>query len=93
MENVSWFERQVNWFNFYRYGAMANMLIFLSCYGSIAAMLSIKSGFTIGMIIAAVTSMASNTALISQSPAKYCIAIFLGGFAIQTLIIIATLFM
>lgn len=93
MENVSWFERQVNWFSFYRYGAMANMLIFLSCYGSIAAVLSIKSGFTLGMIIAATTSMASNTALISQSPAKYCVGIFLAGFVIQTIIIIATFFM
>ncbi|MCO5259404.1 MAG: hypothetical protein M9916_04610 [Crocinitomicaceae bacterium] len=93
MENVSWFQKQVHWFEFYRFGAMANMLIFLSCWGAIASMLSIKVHFDMGMYIAAITSMANNVALIAQVKGKYCVSIFLFGFIVQTLIMIATIFM
>ncbi|HNR85624.1 MAG TPA: hypothetical protein PKN22_06435 [Taishania sp.] len=93
MENVSKFQKQVQWFEFYRYGAMANMLIFISCLGAVASMLSIKAHFDMGMYIAAVVSMANLVALIAQVKAEYCLKIFYGALAVNVSIMLATLFM
>lgn len=91
MENISWFEKQANWFEASRFGAMTLMMTFLSCYGSIGAMYSIKNQFYIGLVVAAVVTMASNAAFIAQVSSKICLVFFYLGLVINTFIIIVNL--
>lgn len=88
MENVSWFEKQSNWFENSRFGAMSIMMTFISCYASIAAMYSIKSHFYVGLAIAAATAMAANTAFIAQVNSKICMALFYAGLIINTALLV-----
>lgn len=92
MENVSWFEKQANWFQVSRFGAMTLMMTFLSCYGSIGAMYSIKNQFYAGLVLSAVVTMASNAAFIAQVSPKLCLAFFYIGLVINTLIIVGNIF-
>jgi hypothetical protein len=61
------------------------MTVFLtaqSCWGSIAAMLSLQVNNYVALGICAAVTMASNAAFISQSPAKWCLSLlYLSGIA------------
>lgn len=89
MKNVSWYEKQAIWFEESRFGAMTLMMTFLSCYGSVGAMYSIKNQFYIGLVAAAIVTMASNAAFIAQVSPKLCLGFFYLGLVINTFIIIA----
>lgn len=93
MENVSWFEKQTNWFETSRFGAMTLMMTFLSCFGSISAMYSIKNQFYLGLIIAATVTMASNAAFIAQITPKLCLVFFYLGLIANALVLVANIFM
>ena len=93
MKNISWFEKQANWFEVSRFGAMTLMMTFLSCYGSIGAMYSIKNQFYPGLILAAVVTMASNAAFIAQISPKLCLIFFYIGLVINTFVIVANIFL
>lgn len=92
MENVSWFKKQADWFEVSRFGAMTLMMTFLSCYGSIGAMYSIKNQFYLGLVLSAVVTMASNAAFIAQVSPKLCLVFFYAGLVVNTLIIVANIF-
>ncbi len=83
----SWFEKQANQFDNARFGLMTVFLTAQSCWGSIAAMLSLQDDNFISLGICAVLTMASNAAFIAQGPAKWCLGLlYLSG--ITNLIII-----
>lgn len=93
MENVSWFERQANWFEVSRFGAMTLMMTFLSCFGSIGAMYSIENHFYPGLIVCAIVTMASNAAFIAQISAKLCLIFFYVGLILNAAVMVANGFM
>lgn len=93
MKNVSWFEKQANWFETSRFGAMTLMMTFLSCFGSISAMYSIKNQFYPGLIIAAIVTMASNSAFIAQIAPKLCLVFFYIGLIANMLVLVSNIFM
>lgn len=69
-------KKQIDFFEKNRFGAMALMLTFQSCYGSIAAMLSLQTENVITLSICSVVTMASNAAFIAGAPSKWCVNIF-----------------
>lgn len=74
--NLSWFQKQVATFEKSRFGAMAALLTAQSCFGSVAAMYSLKTQSYVLLAICANITMASNGAFIAQAPAKWCLIIF-----------------
>lgn len=82
------FEKQLIIFEEYRFGAMSAMITVQSCLGSIAAMCSLKPQNLIQLSICSILTMASNSAFIAQSPAKWCLSIFYLGVLANVLIII-----
>ena len=86
--NVNWFDLQAERFETSRFGAMTIMMTAQSCLGSVAAMTALKQdhyGFL--MLITAFT-MASNSAFIAQSPAKWCLGLFYGSVVVSVLSIL-----
>jgi hypothetical protein len=73
---IQWYQKQIIQFEKSRYGAMAMMIGFQSCWGSIAAGLSYDNPSMINLSICATASMMNNAILIAQGPAKYCVGIF-----------------
>ena len=71
-----------------RFGAMALMITFQSCYGSIAAMYTLKQNSILLLFICSCITMASNATFISQSPGKWCIGVFIISVFINSLILI-----
>lgn len=82
------FDKQLAIFEKYRFGAMSAMITVQSCLGSIAAMCSLKPQNLILLSICSIFTMASNSAFIAQSPAKWCLSIFYLGILANVLIII-----
>ena len=73
---MNWFQRQAETFERSRFGAMAALLTAQSCFGSIAAMYSLKTESYILLAICANITMGSNGAFIAQVSAKWCLALF-----------------
>lgn len=73
---MNWFQKQVISFEKSRFGAMAALLTAQSCFGSIAAMYSLKTESYVLLAICANITMASNGAFIAQVSAKWCLALF-----------------
>jgi len=92
MESVNWFKRQEIWFESSRFGAMTLMMTFLSCFGAIGAMYSIKNQFYLGLIVAGVITMASNVAFIAQISSRLCLLFFYLGLIIDAIIIVINMF-
>mgnify|MGYP006081223439 FL=1 len=82
------YQEQLILFEQYRFGAMSVMIVFQSCLGSIAAMCSLKPQNLILLSICSILTMATNSALITQSPAKWCLGIFYVGVLANILIIV-----
>jgi len=93
MERVSWFKKQEIWFETSRFGAMTLMMTFLSCFGAVGAMYSIKNQFYFGLILAGVITMASNVAFIAQISPRLCLLFFYIGLIIDALVIVANIWM
>ncbi len=69
-KEIHFIDRQAANFEENRFGAMALMITFQSCYGSIAAMYALKQDSIAILFICACVTMASNATFISQSPGK-----------------------
>lgn len=87
-EKINFFQKQLEYYEENRFGAMTLMLTFQSCLGSVAAMLSLHHNNVIALAICAVITMASNAAFISQAPSKWCLNIFYLSVIANTIIII-----
>jgi hypothetical protein len=87
LESLSWFKNHQIIFDENRFGAMAFMITFQSCIGSIAALCSLSPQNLFLLAICTVFTMGSNTAFIAQAPAKWCLTIFYIGVAANILII------
>lgn len=87
-EKINWFDNQAAKFEENRFGAMTFMMTFQSCLGSIAAMTTLYNDNYTFLSICAALTMASNSAFISQSPAKWCLGIFYASVTINILLII-----
>ena len=89
--HTNWFSLQAERFETSRFGAMTIMMTAQSCLGSVAAMLALKhNNYGFLMLVTAFT-MASNSAFIAQSPAKWCVGLFYGSVAISVLSILILL--
>jgi len=88
---LSWFDRGVAMFEKSRFGAMALMLVFQTCWGSIAAGLSYSNDTILNLIICTTFSSLNNTILISQGPAKWCLGIFSIATIVNTVIVLMEL--
>ena len=75
----NWFDRRADSFEKSRFGAMAFMITFQSCLGSISAMYALKIDNYALLGVCAVATMGANSIFIAQSTAKWC----LGGFYIS----------
>lgn len=89
---VGWYDQQILAFEKNRFGAMTLMMTAQSCWGSIAVMFSLKVNMIFLVAISAAVTMASNSAFIAQSPARWCIGIFYASIVTNLLIIIINLF-
>jgi len=69
------FNKQALQFEESRFAAMAILIIFQSCMGSIAAMYALINHDYISLSISVIVTMASNAAFIALSPAKWCLGI------------------
>ncbi|TSJ41932.1 hypothetical protein [Fluviicola chungangensis] len=74
--NLNWFQKQIASFERSRFGAMAALLTAQSCFGSVAAMYSLKTQSYVLLAICANITMASNGAFIAQVSAKWCLILF-----------------
>ena len=86
------YEKQLDYFETNRFGAMTLMLTFQSCYGSVAAMLSLQIENVITLSICSIITMASNATFIAQAPSKWCINTFYLSVITNTIIILYGLF-
>ena len=88
----NWFDKQAQSFEVNRFGAMALMMTAQSCWGSIAAMYALQVDNIILLAICAAVTMASNSALIAQSPVKWCLGIFYTSVIANLVILLLTIF-
>ncbi len=73
----SWLDKITKIFEGNRFGAMTVMLTFQSCLGSVAAYYATMNNAELAVILAASVTMSSNAAFIAQSPAAWCVRIFM----------------
>lgn len=85
---ISWFNNQAAKFEENRYGAMAIMLTFQSCLGSVAAMFSLKLDSYVLLAFCAMFTMGANAALIALAPPKWCLSAFYSSVIISAIIIL-----
>lgn len=90
--NLNWFQKQVANFERSRFGAMAALLTAQSCFGSVAAMYSLKTQSYVLLAICANITMASNGAFIAQVSAKWCLILFYLSVIINLGILIVNFF-
>lgn len=88
----NWFDKQAQSFEVNRFGAMALMMTAQSCWGSIAAMYALQADNIALLAICAAVTMASNSAFIAQSPAKWCLVIFYTSVVANLIILLLTIF-
>lgn len=86
------YKRQLDYFEKNRFGAMTLMLTFQSCYGSIAAMLSLQTENAFALAVCAVLTMSSNAAFIAQATSRWCINLFYLSLFVNSIIIMYGLF-
>ena len=87
-----WFDKQAQSFEVNRFGAMALMMTAQSCWGSVAAMYALKADNIVLLVVCAAVTMASNSAFIAQSPAKWCLGIFYTSVIANLVILLLTIF-
>ena len=75
-----------------RFAAMTILITFQSCLGSVAAYYALVDDAFVGLYVAAVVTMAANSAFIAQAPAKWCLAIFYTSVIANALVILMNLF-
>lgn len=75
-----------------RFAAMTILITFQSCLGSVAAYYALVNDAFVGLYVAAVVTMAANSAFIAQAPAKWCLAIFYTSVIANALVILMNLF-
>jgi len=85
------FKQQALQFEESRFAAMAILIIFQSCMGSIAAMYSLMNHDYVSLSISVIVTMASNAAFIALSPAKWCLGIVYTSVATSIVLIIINL--
>lgn len=90
--STNWFKRQQENFERNRFGAMSAMLTAQSCFGSVAAMYSLKNDNFVLLGICAFATMASNGAFIAQVSAKWCLILFYFSIVANLGVLIANLF-
>lgn len=74
---ISWFSRQAIQFEAGRFAWMTILMTLQSCLGSIACMYVLQTGGdTVMLASGTAVTMASNAAMIAQSPGKACLAFF-----------------
>lgn len=83
----NYYNRQLNYFEQYRYGASALMLTFQSCWGAIAAMFTLRTDNVPGLAICAVLTMICNATFIAIAPPKWCVNIFYLSVLVNSFII------
>ena len=88
----NWFDKQAQSFEVNRFGAMALMMTAQSCWGSVAAIYALKADNIFLLAICAAVTMASNSAFIAQSPAKWCLGIFYTSVIANLVILLLTIF-
>mgnify|MGYP003497899525 FL=1 len=88
----NWFDKQAQSFEVNRFGAMALMMTAQSCWGSVAAMYALKADNIVLLVVCAAVTMASNSAFIAQSPAKWCLGIFYKSVIADFVILLLTIF-
>jgi len=88
----NWFDKLAQSFEVNRFGAMALMMTAQSCWGSIAAMYALKADNIVLLAVCAAVTMASNSAFIAQSPAKWCLGIFYTSVIANLVILLLTIF-
>lgn len=88
IKEISWFDKQADKFEESRFAAMTIMLTAQSCWGSIAALYSIKNDSLILLGLGAMLTMASNAAFIAQGPAKWCLGIFYASVVTNLIILL-----
>ena len=91
MTNI-WFDKQAQSFEVNRFGAMALMMTAQSCWGSVAAIYALKADNIVLLVVCAAVTMASNSAFIAQSPAKWCLGIFYTSVIANLVILLLTIF-
>ena len=87
-----WFDKQSQSFEVNRFGAMALMMTAQSCWGSVAAIYALKADNIVLLVVCAAVTMASNSAFIAQSPAKWCLGIFYTSVIANLVILLLTIF-
>lgn len=90
---MNWFQKQAASFEKSRFGAMAALLTAQSCFGSIAAMYSLKTESYVLLAICANITMASNGAFIAQVSAKWCLVLFYLSVVTNLVILILNFFL
>ncbi len=88
----NWFDKQAQSFEVNRFGAMALMMTAQSCWGSVAAIYALKADNIVLLVVCAAVTMASNSAFIAQSPAKWCLGIFYTSAIANLVILLLTIF-
>ena len=88
----NWFDKQAQSCEVNRFGAMALMMTAQSCWGSVAAMYALKADNIVLLVVCAAVTMASNSAFIAQSPAKWCLGIFYTSVIANLVILLLTIF-
>ena len=88
----NWFDKQAQSFEVNRFGAMALMMTAQSCWGSVAAIYALKADNIVLLVVCAAVTMASNSAFIAQSPAKWCLVIFYTSVVANLIILLLTIF-
>ena len=68
------------------------MMTAQSCWGSVAAMYALKADNIVLLVVCAAVTMASNSAFIAQSPAKWCLGIFYTSVIANLVILLLTIF-
>jgi hypothetical protein len=91
-KKLTWFDKQAIRFEEGRFALMTIFLTAQSCWGSIAAMYALKANNNLLLIICAAVTMASNSAFIAQSPAKWCLGILYTSLIVNSIILIITFF-
>ena len=92
-KHLNWFQKQSINFEKSRFGAMSALLTFQSCFGSVAAMYSLKTNNFVLLGICAYVTMASNGAFIAQVSAKWCLILFYLSVVTNLTILLINFFM
>lgn len=88
----NWFDKQAQSFEDNRFGATALMIIVQCCWGSAAAMYSLKSDNIILLGLCIIVSMTSNVAFIAPTTPKWCLTFFYTSIITNLFILLFTIF-